>query len=351
MKSRAQKRQQTTRKEPWPSVSVIVAARNEEANIRNLLASLAALNYPKDRLQIVLGDDGSTDSTHDIFLAWKDNLPDCRIVQVSRQLPGLTGKGNVLAQLCHQATGDIFLFTDADCTAPPDWAHGMVRPFMEDEGLGILTGVTIPIYKTPFEKLQAVDWISAQFMIWAMSLVRIPITAMGNNMAISARAYKASGGFEATAGGITEDHAIFHLIYNKNLGWAHRFEPEILAKTLPMPNTDKWLEQRLRWFSGAMKLPLATQLPFWFQMLFYPLLVAVTLTLGWRWAFMVWAMKFSFQTFMFMAAAMKIGQFRLAFWSVVYEFWSVWACWLLWIHWIKSPVITWKGREFSKASA
>ncbi len=335
----------------WPSVSIIVAARNEEGVIERLLESLITLTYPRERIQIIMGDDDSTDSTPAILEAWQPRLPDCRIIRITEQVPGLTGKGNVLAQLCRHATGGIYLFTDADCTVPPRWVEGMIEPFLKDPKLGILTGVTIPFYHAPFEKVQAVDWIAAQCVIWFLSLLRIPVTAMGNNMAISASAYRASGGFETTPGGITEDYAIFHHINDQGIGWGNRFDVGVLARTLPMPTVRPWLEQRLRWFSGAMKLAWHTQLPFWFQMLLYPLLLVFGLMAGWKAAFLIWAMKFFFQTMMFVMAAIRLGQFRLAFWTIVYEPWSVWACWTLWLNWRKSPVITWKGREFEKSHA
>ena len=49
--------------ENWPSISIMVAARNEEENIEDCLRSLLNVDYPLSKLEILVGDDGSTDQT------------------------------------------------------------------------------------------------------------------------------------------------------------------------------------------------------------------------------------------------------------------------------------------------
>ena len=56
---------------PLPRVSILIAARDEEASLPRCLASLRALNYPAERLEILVGDDGSTDRTAAVAVAAK----------------------------------------------------------------------------------------------------------------------------------------------------------------------------------------------------------------------------------------------------------------------------------------
>ncbi len=56
----------------WPSVSITIPAYNEEAQIEGLIQSLLALDYPKDKLQILIVSDASGDGTHDIVQGYAD---------------------------------------------------------------------------------------------------------------------------------------------------------------------------------------------------------------------------------------------------------------------------------------
>src|SRR5262245_1575021 len=94
-----------------PSVSVIVPARNEEANIEACLTSLLAQDV---ELEILVADDGSTDSTAAIVedMARKD--PRLLLIAVPALPPGWTGKNHAISVAARQAKGDWLLLTDAD---------------------------------------------------------------------------------------------------------------------------------------------------------------------------------------------------------------------------------------------
>ncbi len=93
------------------TVSIIIPAFNEEKHLPLCLASIAGLNWPKDRLEVIVVDNGSTDDT-------------CRIAEsagaVLLKAPGKTVSG--LRNLgARHASGSILAFVDADCTVAPDW--------------------------------------------------------------------------------------------------------------------------------------------------------------------------------------------------------------------------------------
>jgi cellulose synthase/poly-beta-1,6-N-acetylglucosamine synthase-like glycosyltransferase len=89
-----------------PSVSIVIAARNEEANLPAKLENLRHLDYPQDRLQIVIASDGSTDRTVDILRG-----QGAYIVPVILDEPN--GKAIALNKAVAQATGEILVFLDA----------------------------------------------------------------------------------------------------------------------------------------------------------------------------------------------------------------------------------------------
>ena len=93
-----------------PRVSVLIPARNEARNLPRLLASLWAQTYPD--FEVIVYDDGSTDATTDVLAADRDS----RLVRLRGEgpPPGWVGKVHALYQATRVATGDVFLFLDAD---------------------------------------------------------------------------------------------------------------------------------------------------------------------------------------------------------------------------------------------
>jgi len=95
-----------------PSVSIIVPARDEEKNIRRCLNSLIEQEY--DSIEIIAVDDRSSDQTKNIILEMAQNSSRIKLLEVSELPEGWVGKCNALHLGARIATGDWFLFTDAD---------------------------------------------------------------------------------------------------------------------------------------------------------------------------------------------------------------------------------------------
>jgi len=113
-----------------PSVAVIVAAYNEEAVIARRLENLLGLDYPREKLQIVVTSDASSDRTEEIAL----EFPGVKVISNPRG-------GKVAAQdrAVRQTDGDLVAFSDANCTWAPDALRKLVRPFA-DPDVGYVCG-------------------------------------------------------------------------------------------------------------------------------------------------------------------------------------------------------------------
>src|SRR6187549_498850 len=109
-----------------PKISILIAARNEEANIARCLASVDQLCFPKSDLEILIGDDGSTDATAAIVKQFIQNKPEFKYVLIDKQVAALRGKANVLAQLAQVAEGEYYFFCDADITVNTDWLNEII---------------------------------------------------------------------------------------------------------------------------------------------------------------------------------------------------------------------------------
>ncbi len=114
-----------------PRVSIVVSAYNEEAVIAEKIRNCLSLDYPKDRLEILIGDDGSKDRTAEIVA----QFPEVRLIQAERN----AGKAAMLNRLHKEATGDILLFCDANTLFFPNVAHKIVQPF-SDPRIGCVCG-------------------------------------------------------------------------------------------------------------------------------------------------------------------------------------------------------------------
>ncbi|MEM1581038.1 MAG: glycosyltransferase [Candidatus Bathyarchaeia archaeon] len=112
-----------------PLVSVIIPALNSEATIEKLLNSIMALDYRKNRLEVILVDGGSTDRTKEIAQKYPIKI----IVEKRRGINVARNAG------VRNSCGEILAFTDSDCVVPRDWIRKIVENF-KDPRVGCLGG-------------------------------------------------------------------------------------------------------------------------------------------------------------------------------------------------------------------
>jgi cellulose synthase/poly-beta-1,6-N-acetylglucosamine synthase-like glycosyltransferase len=236
----------------YPRVSILIAARNEAAAIERCLRALAQLRYPAELLEILIGDDASTDDTVAVVRRFIADKPQFRLLAIGHRLGTARGKSNVLAHLCRAATTDYFFITDADMAVAPGWVATMLaaaRP-----GVGIVTGVTTASGGL-FGRLQGLDWLFGLSLIRLLTDHGVPVTAVGNNMLVTRAAYASSGGYEALAFSISEDLQLFGQVVAQGWQFRNLVDPRTLAVSLPQPTFHHLLRQRKRWMKGATSLP------------------------------------------------------------------------------------------------
>ncbi len=115
-----------------PSISIVIAARNEAASIGDRLANLAALDYPADLLEVIVASDGSEDETVAIARAASNG----RVTVLDL---GRVGKADALNAAVERATGEVVVFTDANTAFAPDALRAIVRP-LADPSVGGVAG-------------------------------------------------------------------------------------------------------------------------------------------------------------------------------------------------------------------
>jgi cellulose synthase/poly-beta-1,6-N-acetylglucosamine synthase-like glycosyltransferase len=111
-----------------PSVSLIVAAHNEESVIERRLENLLALDYPAEQLDIVVASDASTDRTDELVQAIASREPRIRLIPCPRG-----GKVSAQNRAVRETRGEILAFSDANAQWRPDALRKLVRNFADPD--------------------------------------------------------------------------------------------------------------------------------------------------------------------------------------------------------------------------
>lgn len=329
-------------KGPKPVISILLAARNEAAVIRRCLDSLISQHYPADKLEILVGDDDSDDDTGQIVAGYEKDYPFVKGYRISGKMGLAGGKSNVLAQLARQAKGDVFLITDADMWLPPTWCESMVGAF--EGGDGIVTGYTTVNGQTFFGKMQAVEWALAIGMIKILTALGGPVSSMGNNMAVLAEAYRATGGYESLPFSLTEDFQLSREVLGKGYSIRQLVGPAVKGITVPHNNFAAFMWQRKRWMKGAVQLPWWMVAILVVQTLYYPFAVAGVFLIPWFW--LVVLVKCCLQTAFCARMTRKGGEALKIGVSLSYELYYALISLPVLLYSILPGSIKWKGRYY-----
>jgi cellulose synthase/poly-beta-1,6-N-acetylglucosamine synthase-like glycosyltransferase len=233
-----------------PVVSVLVAARNEEAGLARCIESLLRQDYPENKIEILLGNDQSTDNTASICAAYAAQYPFVKSITISEQYQGLIAKSNVLAQLIAATKGELFATIDADMVASTGWLRSMVQG--THTGAGLVSGYTAVDSDNLVSGIQRIDWMNSLLVLKAAADLARPITVLGNNNLITRKAYEAIGGFESLGPTYTEDNDLTISIHQAGFQVFHIVNHHV-AITRPMESVSALFAQRKRWIAGALR--------------------------------------------------------------------------------------------------
>ncbi len=238
-----------------PFVSIIVAARNEEKNIRQCLNSLTKIDYPVEKLEVIIVDDFSTDATGKIIDEFTSKFPHFKkVIPVDRVIPK-PGKTNAIVNGIRNSKGEIIFTTDADCIVKPTWIKSQIKYFTDN--VGVVTGFTFQKSYSQFTGMQNLDWVYLLTVAAGTINLGIPLSCIGNNMAYRRDAYDWVGGYENIKFSITEDFALLHKIHkNTHYDIVYPVEYEGINISEPCPDLKSLYRQKHRWGKGGLDAPL-----------------------------------------------------------------------------------------------
>ena len=330
----------------YPMISILVAARNEEENILSCMKSLDALEYPEGKIEIILGNDQSTDSTASRMGEYCQGKSKFRLIHLNgTEFPQTKGKARVLACLADAAQGEFFLITDADIEVKPLWAKAMICR-MKNEGADLAGGITNIHARSLFEKFQQVDWIYFMGILHSFSFIGKPLTIVGNNMGISRRAYESTGGYGKIPFSITEDYALFKAVQNNGFQISQRPSGESMVYSKPLKTIQAVLKQRKRWLTGGWELPFYYHvMMFVFGSWYFAVPVVLMMNLKVGILFFIFKNMLQYLQLMRIYSLMKQKiEHRLT--AIVYDLYLFFMIPLTSIYFLLPMKNTWKGRKY-----
>ena len=224
-----------------PSVTLVVPARNERSVAPATLDALDRLDFPEGRLRIVLVDDGSDDSTGELFEEWSASRPQA----FALRLPDPVGKYASLNEAIRSSPrSDLIAVCDADVQPRPAWLRRLVGPF-SDPRVGATAGYLSPANADdgPVARYAAVEsWVHQLVASAGKDALGLDPPTLG------ACAYRRSaldevGRFDSSVSG--EDVRISGAL--TRAGWRIRFVEAAVADTMVVHTWQDYWHQHLRW--------------------------------------------------------------------------------------------------------
>ena len=206
------------------SVSIIVPARNEAANINACLRALSAQTYPDDHLEIIVVDDRSTDDTAARIDKWTRRLPNLHGISVTQQNYACPKK-NALWQGIKHAQGDIIFTTDADCRPNPNWIASALAHFAPAVGMVIGHAPLLKSEKT-ISGLLSLQALIVSTIAAGSAGIGFPLTCSGRNMAYRRKAFDEVNGFNDIGHIIGGDDVLLMRQFAQKSAWKIRFNAD-----------------------------------------------------------------------------------------------------------------------------
>ncbi|MCL5949488.1 MAG: glycosyltransferase family 2 protein [Candidatus Bathyarchaeota archaeon] len=234
-----------------PSVSILIPAHNEDKVIGKLLQKMTELAYPKDKLEVVLINDASSDNTGQIAEEYSKQYKFIKVLHRNRQVGG-KGKASALNAALKQVTGEIVLCFDADYLPHSDIVTRLVAKFA-DPSVGAVQGRPIVLNepRNIVTRLIALERIGGYRVDQEARDVLGLVPQFGGTVGGFRRSILGSfGGFDESM--LTEDTDLTFQIYLA--GYKIRYAGDAECYEEAVDTWKAYWRQRHRWAKGHMQV-------------------------------------------------------------------------------------------------
>lgn len=235
----------------WPSISVIIPARNEASHIGKTLDSLLQQDY-SGKWTILVIDDRSEDKTASIVTHYTQHHERISLLQIKDENP-ISPKKNALRKGILTATGDIIVTTDADCLYDKTWLTTLLSAMTDDVGL-----VAGPVFfyserrPIPFwQRLQWLDYFMQTILAAGLIGVGRPCGGSACNIAFRKKIYMDLAYHHQMDTFVSGDDVLFIQAVATKTSWkvAYVINPSSIVQSASVESLSALWHQRLRWAS------------------------------------------------------------------------------------------------------
>jgi len=232
----------------FPRVSILIPAHNEEKVIRYTVEAMMNLEYPKDKLDILVINDGSTDNTASIVQKYVDQDQRVRLYNVPKGEGG-KGKSRALNLGLKQTDAEFIAIYDADNTPDPKALRYLMAQIISDDKLGAVLGKfrTVNKNRNILTRFINIETLSFQSMLQAGRWKLFKVSTLpGTNFVIRRNLLDKLNGWDEDA--ITEDSELSIRIYKE--GMRIKCIPYSITYEQEPESWKVWIKQRTRWVRG-----------------------------------------------------------------------------------------------------
>ena len=244
------------------TISVIIAARNEEKNISFLLDDLINQSIDKNKFEIIISNDRSTDKTKDIIDQYSKKYSFIKTIHID-ELHDMTPKKFALTKAISQSIGKIIVATDADCRVPVDWVKNMAT-LVEDTGKVVIGYSKIDSSEIIFNDFQKIDFLGIMAANGGLLTHGIVCSGSGQNLAYKKEDFYKINGFNQVKNQISGDDMYLVQQISSKKGAIFNYNPGSFVSTKSKNSLKGYLNQRIRWSSNSKSTFRSSPLFFWF---------------------------------------------------------------------------------------
>jgi cellulose synthase/poly-beta-1,6-N-acetylglucosamine synthase-like glycosyltransferase len=236
------------------AVSVVVAARDEEKHVTDLLNDLLIQDYPYNLTEIIIVDDHSADDTSGVVINFSRKNSSLNIILLKAEDFNVSGKKAAINLGINKAKGDIIITTDADCRIGPGWISSLISFFNNDKIKMVFGPVKYFGGKGFWDDFQSMEFSGLIASGAGATLAGHPFMCNGANLVYRKDAFFKVNGFEGNEKYLSGDdvfllHKMKREFGRKSIMFCK--EKDAIVQTYPASGMKKFIDQRIRWASKS----------------------------------------------------------------------------------------------------
>ena len=247
-KNRHESRKKRASNKFLPTFSIIAPVKNEEKVVGRLLTSLSNLNYPAEKSEIVIVEDGSSDKTLEICMNYAKERPNVKVLHRSFS----NGKPSALNFGINHSKGEIIAIFDAD-NIPDSNVLDAVREYFEDPNVAAVQGKTLSINPKENMLTQFISYESAVYgevYLRGKDVLNLFVHLTGSCQFVRRSVLEKLEGFDENV--LSEDVELSARLTKNN--YKIRYASDVVAWQESPSKVNTLFKQRTRWFRGITEL-------------------------------------------------------------------------------------------------